>query len=77
MITKSDFINWKQSEIARKLNAICNDGKLIAVDYLIRNKGEVSDTARGSIETFDEILELLRTGEGIYEMDDIEENKDV
>lgn len=77
MITKSDFINWKQSEIAGKLNDVCNESKAIAIEDLIRDRGSISDRARGSIETLEEFSELLRTGIGLYDINDIEEDKDV
>ena len=70
MITKSEFLEWRDGEVVAKLHELCNDGKVAAIHELVSAKGEVADVARGAVLTFDEVLYMLRTGEGVWDTED-------
>lgn len=75
MINRSEFIAFRSSDMAKRINELLQMGKEIAVDQLVQQTGQDGDFARGAIRTCEEMLDALNTGEGIYDIDDLgEEN---
>lgn len=66
MITKAEWQEWKGSKITQKLVELLNIGSKTAIEDLLAMRGEIGDLPRGSMLAYEEALEIIRNGDGIY-----------
>lgn len=67
MISKEEFIEWKNDKVTQKILELLVMGSRSAVDDLISMRGEVGDVARGAHLAYEDVIELVTTGIGVYE----------
>ena len=66
MITKSEWQEWRSSGGTLELIELLKLGKITSMEDLVMARGEIGDFPRGANFAYDEILELIRTGDGFY-----------
>lgn len=67
MISKNEWLQWKQNPITNRLIELLSVGREVAVEELIAHKGVVGDYQRGAIANFNETLDIIKQGEGLYD----------
>lgn len=70
MITKAEWYEWKTNKITQQLVELVTVGKMTALQSLIGMRGEIGDFPRGSHDAYEEVLELISTGDGFYSKED-------
>jgi hypothetical protein len=58
------------NKITTKLVELINIGRVTSVEDLVSMRGEVGDFPRGASAAFAEVIDYIRTGEGLYEETD-------
>lgn len=67
MITKEEFLEWRESIVTKKVIELLHMGSKSAVEDLISARGEIGDVARGAHLAYEDVIELVTTGIGIFE----------
>jgi len=67
MITKSEWQEWKEETVTKQLVELLKVGKITSMEDLMALRGEVGDFPRGAGFAYDEVLEIVRLGDGLYE----------
>ena len=70
MITKSEWQEWKDNKVTQKLVELLKIGTTSATEELISMRGEVGDFPRGASTAFEEVVEYIRTGDGLYSQEE-------
>lgn len=66
-MTKSEWMEWKESQGTEALIGLLKLGKITAMEELQGMRGEVGDFPRGANFAYDEILEIIRMGWDLYD----------
>lgn len=66
MITKAEWLEWKDSKVTRQLVELIQLGVISSREDLLAMRGEVGDFPRGASNAFEEIIQYIKSGEGIY-----------
>lgn len=70
MISKSKFLDWKSSEVTKKLIEVITDARNDAINALVQSE---NPEFRGAIKNFNELLTILQTGDVIIELEEEED----
>ena len=70
MITKAEWQEWRDNKVTQKLVELLKIGTTTAIEDLVTMRGEVGDFPRGASTAFDEVVEYIRTGDGIYSQEE-------
>mgnify|MGYP001586564665 CR=1 FL=1 len=66
MITKQEYLEWRESEATKKVLELIEIGQEQILDELISARGEIADFQRGADFAFREVKEIIKVGYGIY-----------
>lgn len=64
-ISKDEFLDWRNNEVTRELIKLLEVGNKMAVEELISLRGIDGDFYRGAIQTYNELLHIISTGEDL------------
>ena len=66
MSTKAEWQEWKNNKITKQLVDLLNIGSKTSIEDLPAMRGEIGDLPRGSMVAYEEVLEIIRSGDGLY-----------
>jgi hypothetical protein len=67
MVNKDEWQEWKMSAVTTKVLELIKVGIEQTVEDLLAQRGQVADFQRGAWVAYEEVANIIRTGEGLIE----------
>lgn len=71
MISKLEFLEWRENEVTRKLLELIEIGREQILKELLGARGEIADFQRGANFAFEEIKDIIKSGYDIYDEEEV------